>query len=74
MIVGALKVNDLYGLFQFWSLASGLGETRNLLVKYVKCVSWCLLWGSEVSPEVYTWFSWLNWMRLLEDSSWPAGQ
>ena len=73
MIVGDRKVNGLHGLFRFRSLAAGLGETRNLLVKCVKGVSWCLLWDSEASPEVYAWLSRLNWTRLLEDNSWPAG-
>ena len=46
MIVGARKVNGFHGLLQFWSfrsitrLPSGLGKTRNLLVKCVKRVSW----------------------------------
>jgi len=69
MIVGAHKVNGFHSLFQFWSfrsiarLASGLSETRNLLVKCVKGVSWPLLHGSEVSTEGYAWLSWLNWVR-----------
>jgi len=45
IIVGTCKVNDHHGLLEFWSyglvagLASGLGETRNLFVKWVKGVS-----------------------------------
>ena len=44
IIVGARKVHGFHGLFQFLlirlmaRLASGFGETRNLLVKYVKGV------------------------------------
>ena len=71
-IVGGRKVNGLHDLFRFWFLASGSGETRNLLIKCVKGVSWCLLWDSEVSSEVYAWLSWLKWMGLLEDNS-PSG-
>ena len=45
MIVSARKANGFHGLLRFWScgpivqLDSGLGETRNLLVKWVKGVS-----------------------------------
>ena len=77
MIVGARKVNGFHGLLQLWSsrfiagLDSGLGETRSLLVICVKGVSWSLLGDSGVSTEVYAWLDWLNWVRLLEDDSWP---
>jgi len=49
MSVGGRKVNGFHGLLQFCSvrpiarLASRLGKTRNLFVKYVNGASWSLL-------------------------------
>lgn len=77
MIVGARKVNGFHGLLQFWSfwsiaeLASGLCETSNLLVKCVKALVWSLLCDSKVSTKISSWLNCLDWVRLLEDDSWP---